>query len=266
MVVIGAQKCGTTSLHQYLGLHPQVSMSSVKETNFFLGTSEWRRGFDWYSSLFDPDLPVRGEACPDYTDLPVSASVAPRLFAHAPGARLIYLVRGPDRPAAIAVHAHVRRRPGNPRAHSRSRRPGESVLSRSRYATQLRPFAELFGADQILVETQERLLTERADTMRRIFEFIGVDANFTSPEFERRWEQSAGKGPVYSLAYRLALRGVRVPSGLRWPVQRVLRGNRPKRERPDLDEGLRDELARRLRPEIDDLQAMTGLTFPSWTV
>jgi hypothetical protein len=33
--VIGAAKSGTTSLHRYLDQHPAISMSSVKEPNFF---------------------------------------------------------------------------------------------------------------------------------------------------------------------------------------------------------------------------------------
>jgi len=36
LVIIGAMKSGTTSLHGYLDLHPQISMSSVKELNFFI--------------------------------------------------------------------------------------------------------------------------------------------------------------------------------------------------------------------------------------
>ena len=35
-MVIGAQKCGTGSLHYYLGLHPEIAMSRRKELNFFV--------------------------------------------------------------------------------------------------------------------------------------------------------------------------------------------------------------------------------------
>jgi len=37
LVIIGAMKCGTTSLHHYLNLHPEISMSKQKELDFFLG-------------------------------------------------------------------------------------------------------------------------------------------------------------------------------------------------------------------------------------
>ncbi len=45
-VCIGAMKCETSSLHRYLGEHPQVCVSTPKETDFFLA----RNGKDlaWY--------------------------------------------------------------------------------------------------------------------------------------------------------------------------------------------------------------------------
>lgn len=36
LIVIGASKCGTTSLHRYLNRHPQIAMSRDKELNFFI--------------------------------------------------------------------------------------------------------------------------------------------------------------------------------------------------------------------------------------
>jgi hypothetical protein len=76
LVVIGAMKCGTTSLHHYLDLHPEISMSRPKELNFFIGDDggpgdwrggTWRRGTAWYAQHFEPAAPVRGEVSPGYT-------------------------------------------------------------------------------------------------------------------------------------------------------------------------------------------------------
>ena len=36
LIIIGAQECGTTSLHYYLSLHPQISMSTDKELSSFI--------------------------------------------------------------------------------------------------------------------------------------------------------------------------------------------------------------------------------------
>ena len=35
LFIVGAPRCGTTSLYRYLGQHPDIFMSSEKELNFF---------------------------------------------------------------------------------------------------------------------------------------------------------------------------------------------------------------------------------------
>ena len=47
LVVIGGLKCGTTSLHHYLNLHPEIAMSRPKELNFFVSELNWPLGRDW---------------------------------------------------------------------------------------------------------------------------------------------------------------------------------------------------------------------------
>ena len=51
LVIIGAQKCGTSGLHYYLGLHPEVSMSTPKELNYFIAERNWGRGPEWLSLI-----------------------------------------------------------------------------------------------------------------------------------------------------------------------------------------------------------------------
>ena len=80
LIVIGGLKCGTTSLHHYLNLHPQVAMSRPKELNFFVAELNWELGADWYASHFDRTAQVRGETSPHYTNLPRFAGVADRMF------------------------------------------------------------------------------------------------------------------------------------------------------------------------------------------
>ena len=46
LLVIGGLKCGTTSLHHYLNLHPEIAMSRPKELNFFVAELNWDLGAD----------------------------------------------------------------------------------------------------------------------------------------------------------------------------------------------------------------------------
>jgi hypothetical protein len=97
LIVIGAQKCGTSSLHAYLDAHPEIAMSTPKELDFFGGPgfANWERGVDWYRAQFDPEAPVRGESSPSYTAYPFVVGTPERIHALVPGAKLIYMVRDP---------------------------------------------------------------------------------------------------------------------------------------------------------------------------
>ena len=64
LIIIGGLKCGTTSIHHYLGLHPEIQMSKPKELNFFVEELNWDLGLDWYASRFDDRFKVRGESSP----------------------------------------------------------------------------------------------------------------------------------------------------------------------------------------------------------
>ena len=77
--VIGAAKCGTTSLHEYLDLHPDISMSDVKEPSYFLErtgrTGNKPSGRDAYLGLFKEGTAARGESSPQYSAFPHQGGV-----------------------------------------------------------------------------------------------------------------------------------------------------------------------------------------------
>src|SRR5690349_20983686 len=66
LIIIGGLKCGTTSIHHYLGLHPEINMSKPKELNFFVAELNWDLGLGWYEGRFDGRFEVRGESSPHY--------------------------------------------------------------------------------------------------------------------------------------------------------------------------------------------------------
>src|SRR5919108_5987197 len=105
LIIIGAQKCGTSALHHYLGLHPDIFMSHEKELNFFMQRKNWDKGRAWYESMFPCNATVRGEASPGYTDYPTEPRVAERMHSLIPDAKLIYIVRHPiERMISQYVH------------------------------------------------------------------------------------------------------------------------------------------------------------------
>jgi hypothetical protein len=275
LIIIGGLKCGTTSIHHYLGLHPEIHMSKPKELNFFVEELNWDLGLDWYGGRFDERLPVRGESSPHYTNLPYFTGVAERIHQHAPDAKLIYMVRDPISRILShwchAVGAGYERRPMEEALAS----PDQTYVTRSRYWMQLQPYLERFDAGQIEVITQEELQTDREGTMRRAFRFAGVSEDFTSEQFEREWEKSSAKeSDRYQLMEKLIkLPGFRAfdrnfdrfPERMRWMVEKVVHDpEAPPAPKPDLPDSIRDSLVAQFGEDVAALQEFAGREFSGW--
>ena len=286
LIIIGAMKCGTTSLHHYLNQHPDIRMSQPKELNFFTWQQNWERGSDWYESHFDADFPIRGESTPKYTKYPLSPDVAERMHSVVPETKLIYLVGDPlERIIAHWVDWHAAkldRAPASVNARMAGRPldealegyddPAHPYVCPSRYATQLERYLAHFRSDQILVVDQEDLRRRRDDTMQGIFAFLGVGRTFTGDAFSAQLNAGTRKArPIagYSRlrATALAHGAWRIPSRWRAPVGRPLRRmlsreiDRPSITGPNLA-GLRALLG----DEANRLRALTGRPFPRWSV
>ena len=91
-IIIGPPKCASTSLHFYLGQHPEIFTTKVKETRFF--SLHYQKGMDYYAQYFKDAGQAKaiGEATPSYSFLPF---VADRLKKHFPEIKLILCFRNP---------------------------------------------------------------------------------------------------------------------------------------------------------------------------
>ncbi len=270
LIVIGAQKCGTSVLHYYLSLHPEVSMSKPKELNFFIEERNWPRGVDWYAAHFDAEARVRGEASPNYTAFPQHQGVPERMRSVVPNANLIYMVRDPlERIAAHWVHNYAKRREKGTLAETLLH-PNTSYVTRSKYAMQLERFLAVYPKQQVLVIQQSELRHQRLETLRTVFEFIGVDADFNHPRFEQERHQTSGKTRATRLAVRLermgrSRRGRLFPTNFwlllddRLPLRRTIK-------RPDVRAALPPEALGELRADAQRLRELTGREFSNWKI
>ena len=271
LIIIGAMKCGTTSLHRYLGRHPEISMSRVKELNFFADDGNWRRGREWYASHFRTDRPICGEASPAYTDYPVRPEPPGRIAEVVPDAHLIYLVRDPvERMISHWIHAVSSDTEDRPVGEALTAPGRNRYVDRTRYWTQLERYLEHFPRERILVVQTERLAGERRTVLREVFRFLGVDPGFDSWRFCVRRHRSSLKRRKTPLGLRLSdstpVRTLRkVPNHLRWPVEEALFLPFSRRiRRPILDPDTRRLLETSMAGEIDELERFTGVTFDGW--
>jgi Sulfotransferase domain len=96
--MVGAPKCGTTALYQYLSPHPNIFLSKLKEPHFFakdLGTYPAVKTLEHYAELFAKSTSEHlrvGEASVYY----LRSSVAiPNIHEFNPEARIIAMLRNP---------------------------------------------------------------------------------------------------------------------------------------------------------------------------
>ena len=278
--IIGAPKCGTTSLHSYLAAHPEIHMSPIKEPRFFaepdpeLPFEEPRVGVRAdYERLFDSPLAIRGESSPSYSQYPRRRGVPERIHALIPDARFVYVVRDPvDR----AVSHYMQRA-----AYEAERRPFRDALGditdpmnpylcASRYATQMERYHQYFPPDRLLVVDQADLRDDRPPTLREIFSFLGADPDFESPAFAESVNVGYQGLPRAYVAARRSWAGRLVR---RLPTPAYQRITRPLRsllshsvERPEIDESLRGRLRAGLADEVRRLRLVTGKEFASWSL
>lgn len=273
LIIIGGLKCGTTSLHHYLNLHPEIAMSRPKELNFFVSELNWPLGRDWYAGHFDPSARIRGESSPHYTNRPSFNGVPGRMRELlGSDVRLLYVVRDPiDRMLSHYLHNVGGGYEDRSLVDALSD-PESSYVARSRYFFQVEPYLEEFGDDRVQIVGREELKADRPGTMRRTFEFLGVDPNFTSEQFEREWETGVAKtGSRFRLmdrAVRLpGLRAIdrnfdRLPESLRWLAERVVHDpDRGEVAKPEVPDSLRRHLVELFRDDTAKLERLAGRSF-----
>jgi sulfotransferase family protein len=246
--VIGAAKSGTTSLHRYLDQHPAISMSSMKEPNFFaflegvpafagpkslersavLGDRLTREkyGFSivtWkaYERLFASAAPgaLKGESSVSYMYYPHAAE---RIRRYVPKARFLAILRNPvDR--AYSKYLQFRRDGVEPCARFEDAITAEPerirtrwsptwfYLDRGYYHRQLSAYVDLFGREHLHVALYDDFARDPQGVLDGMFQFLGVDP--VTVDVGRRHNVS---------------RDVRVPR-LVWLHDLVMRPNRASR-------------------------------------
>lgn len=174
-VIIGAMKCGTSTLHAQLAAQPQFFMSEPKEPNFFSNDEIYAKGEGWYRGLFKnaPAGAIKGESSTHYTKLPTYTETVDRLAALIPNAKFIYVMRDPiDRLISHYIHEWTQGVIKCSIDEAIEKHP--ELVAYSRYAYQLEPWIARFGRERILTVIFERMTAEPDAELNRITAFLGA--------------------------------------------------------------------------------------------
>jgi hypothetical protein len=216
LFIVGQPKSGTTALHQFLGQHPEIYMSSVKEPHFFCADFHLesdraygkQRFYDYrsesaYLQLFNKaknkgkNVKILGESSTNYLYSQVAAE---KIYNFNPDAKIIIVLREPAK-FLYSLHSHYvkfteENEPDFLTALAlEPQRKQEEALSprvtspsylyyaqRVQYSQQVKRYCDRFKPEQIKVIIFEEFQSANEGIFREVLEFLGVETNFT-PEY-----------------------------------------------------------------------------------
>ena len=210
LLVIGAQRCGTTYLRSLLEAHPDVAMArpARPEPKVFLSSERADRGLAWYRETYFAHATrerLWGEKSTSYLE---HGEAATRAAAMLGPAQIIALLRDPvaravsnwrfsrthgveDRPLAQAMRENL----DGPRSWDPAQTSVSpyAYLERGRYADDLRPWWAAFPDTTQVVFLAE--LAGSASAVAGLYASLGLDPDARPSGIERPVNTSEGPAP-----------------------------------------------------------------------
>lgn len=186
-LIIGLGKCGTTTLADYLGMHPEVGMSAIKEPHFFSYDFVFKRGIPWYATLFNQCRGARvlGEASTSYSRIHQHPAVLQRIHDVLPKSKIIMMVRNPlDR--IVSAYIEWLATPDHEQTYGSINEAllgMPTFIEASRYWTIYSVYARQFGAKNVHIVWFDDLLGQQNRVFEVVCKFLGVN-EFLPPEAE----------------------------------------------------------------------------------
>jgi len=209
-LIIGAQKCGTTSLHYYLDQHPDIKGTSPKEIHYFDRDIHNSKSHDEYKSHFKgSNYSCYFESSPSYI---YSPDTPKNIYSFYPHLNFIVILRDPVKRAYSAWNhyrdmfesdlsiemKHKFRREGNllydKFFNNRKSFPSfrecieielelidkkigfePAILQRGLYLEQLEIYWQYFDKDQLMIIGFKDFVSDVKGTLKKVEDFVGVE-------------------------------------------------------------------------------------------
>lgn len=279
-IVLGAAKSGTTSMCNYLGLHPNVYMTKPKELDFF-GRERIEEKLDVYETYFsESNKKIKGEGSVSY--MLYSELAAKQIKAYLPQVKLIMMLRNPadrfisdfwfniNRGAIIyqkgLLEAVINNTIEVPYSSVHKMTYRESLVTKGMYAQHLKNYLDYFDLNQIKIVFFEDFKKDRNGVLKEVFEFIGANnIEVTAPEKVYNKTQYPGKFNFIYVAWK------RVKP---YFPQNFVQRNRSKLvslkeflfsdKKPEIKLELRDKLVQLYLNDISELEQLIQKDLSHW--
>lgn len=290
LFIVGAPKCGTTSMHTYLGQHPDIFMCEPKEPYYFLTDMPHKDRFNAkaYFALFKQAKNVKyaGESSVVYL---YSRTAASKIHSFCSTARIIIMLRNPidllyslhhqllhignedifDFAEALAVEPD---RAAGKRIPSSASFP-HGLLYRKivDFPPQITRYFNAFGRDAVKIIIFDDFFQDAAREYQQTLQWLGlrddvqVDLNIRNiaqPLPNLVIQRFLRRNAVLRL-FRAAMHRL-VPNSIIAAVQRAIGAATQKQRPKTMNSELRARLQEELRPQVEQLSKLIGRDLTHW--
>jgi hypothetical protein len=189
-IIIGAQKAGTTSLHDLLVQHPKIRTTILKENLFFSNLKEYSKGINYFNELFSKD--INNDFILGTSDVQLLHSILgpERLFKYNPNVKLIIILRNPVDRAYSAFNFAMQKEmidknssfekefdsfsKININNYQREENNAFSYFYDGLYSKHIKNWRKYFPKENFFICTTKQLYSEPNLLLNDIFEFLGL--------------------------------------------------------------------------------------------
>jgi hypothetical protein len=297
--IIGAPRCGTTALYEYLNSHPALFLPTLKEPHYFSedlpgvrSVSSERDYFGLFASA-GSQVVRAGEASVYYLS---SAVAVPNILKYDARSRFIVLVRNPVEMLqslhAMFCYAFYEDRRNCEAAWElqAERRAGRSIPALCdepallqyenicRFGSQVERLLAQVGRDQVKIAVFDDLVSTPKSVYEDVLAFLGIptDGKTSFPRINARqqyrvaWVARALQSPPGLQRLRARLRHEYYVKQswlgkLAYGTALKLKSYNSKAPRPaEMPAAFRDRLAKVLRPEVERIEQILGRDLGHW--
>lgn len=291
--IVGAPKCGTTALSEYLRTHPKIFLCEPKEPHFFaedMDRHRYVKSLEEYLELFKyagAEREIVGEASVGYL---YSSVALTKIHEFNPEAKVIAMVRNPIDMAQSShqqlLFARYEDEPDFEKAWNlqENRRRGQHIppgcrapaflqySETCRLGSQVQRLLGIFPANQIKIIVFDDFIADTAKVYREVLDFLELPDDHRQ-DFERINEAKQFRSKFVAgliatckplaVAFALKLRAATGFNPLPW-MKRMLAVNEDKADKASLSAGLRTALADSFRSDVELLSNLIGRDLSFW--
>lgn len=286
LMIIGAQKSGTTALKNYLGEHPEVITHQREEFGYFKDDAEFQLGFEnrlafYFDSTSDFDCK---KIIAKNVVICESESAIKRLKEHNPDCKLVFVLREPVARAYSSYQMEYFRglikKEFNDvidviKSGDKNHQMYRLLIKLGIYSTQLEVIYKHFPPNQVRIYLFEDFKQKTPEICQDIFSWLNLQNKNFCPDFSKKHNESgAPKSLLFSRIVRSLTRKNSTTGKLfrfMMPAKIIFNGkklfeklNKSDKKLPPMDIDTKKFLKEFYKPHNENLKKLTGLNLNVW--